>query len=368
MNPENIIRALVSVPKKGYYDAEDFLDLSYVTPRIIVAAGPSDNFVSNIFRSPVDRVVSHLNRYRSGDQAHWHIWNLRGEGSGYSVNDIPAEYWSYYPFPDQQPPSVTFLISITREISDFFQLSPRNVALIHCREGKGRSGTVCCALLMYEAKLKGIYMSVDEAIAMFTRRRMRKYFGPGVLIYSQVRYLSYWKTYLLLSDNMIKNYQEFDSHGSVPFDISRSVITKITVIRPTLLLVLSKFKILTYTEKGNGLEEELLRTQSLGLPHISANTSFLDVPMNIPITAHMKDIKISFERQFCIAYAWFNLFFETLGDSKRPLPHQGASYITAKRLVLPWELFDGTRGFKVNSNFKLFDRIEILWVYHFPKS
>ncbi|KAM9920942.1 hypothetical protein OXX59_006848 [Metschnikowia pulcherrima] len=367
MNPNNLIRAIVSAPKKSFHDTENWLDLSYVTPRMIVAAGPSDNFISNIFRSPVDTVVSHLNRYKSGNQTHWHIWNLRGEGSGYTTDDVAEGNWSYFPFPDHSPPSISLLIKITQDINDFFNLSPRNVALIHCREGKGRSGSVCCAYLMYEAKLRGIYISVDEAIAMFTRRRMRKFFGPGVSIMSQIKYLNYWKSYLSFSEKMMNNYLFFDSRINVPFDAGRSAITKITVVRPTSLLILSKFKLFTYIEKRNGLETELLRTQSLGFPNISASSSFLDVPVNIPITAQMKDIKLSFERQFCLAYTWFNLYFETLGESKRPLPQHGSSHLTARRLVLPWESFDGIRGTKINSSIKLFDKIEVSWVYHWPR-
>ncbi|GEQ72158.1 hypothetical protein JCM33374_g5844 [Metschnikowia sp. JCM 33374] len=367
MYPNNLIRALVSVPKKGYCDSENWLDLSYVTPRVIVAAGPSDNFVSNIFRSPVDRVVSHLNRYKTGNQIHWHIWNLRGEGSGYTTADVAEDNWSFYPFPDHSPPSISLLIGITQEINNFFKLSPKNVALIHCREGKGRSGTVCCAYLMYEAKLKGVYISVDEAIAMFTRRRMRKFFGMGVSISSQVKYLNYWKTYLSFSEKMVKNFMDFHARDSVPFDLCRSVITKITVVRPTSLLILSKFKLSTYVENKNGLEVEQLHTQSLRFPNISANSSYLDVEINIPITSQMKDIKISFERQFCLAYTWFNLYFETLGEMNRPLPQQGGTCVSAKRLVLPWEQFDGIRGTRINTAIKLFDKIEVSWIYHYPK-
>lgn len=356
------MRAVVSAPKQAYHDSQNWLDLSYITPRLIVAAGPTDNFLNGIFRSPIDKVVAHLNQcYKTGDQTHWHIWNLRGEGPGYSR--VEDDNWSYHPFPDHLPPSITLLNDIVKAIDSFLRASPNNVALIHCKEGKGRSGTVCCAYLMYEAKQRGVYMTVDEAIAAFTRRRMRKHFGNGVSILSQVRYLHYWKRYLQFSPEMRANCSLYHVFKCAPFNVENSRLAKITIVKPTPMAALSKLNLCTYVERDQGLEVTPLFTETLLLAKMKGGSTCLDLQVNIPIASHVKDVRVSFERQLVLSYAWFNLYFESLSGF-RPLPTDGPDTVS-RTLTLTWEQFDGYKGTKCNRAIRLFDRVDVEWVYQY---
>lgn len=60
------------------------------------------------------------------------------------------------------------------------------VVVVHCKAGKGRSGTSVVSYLMSEEG-----WSKDEALQRFTERRMRPGFGAGVSIPSQLRYVDY---------------------------------------------------------------------------------------------------------------------------------------------------------------------------------
>jgi hypothetical protein len=60
------------------------------------------------------------------------------------------------------------------------------VVVVHCKAGKGRSGTISCSYLISECGWKP-----EDALARFTERRMRPRFGEGVSIPSQVRWISY---------------------------------------------------------------------------------------------------------------------------------------------------------------------------------
>ncbi len=60
------------------------------------------------------------------------------------------------------------------------------VIVVHCKAGKGRSGTMACSYLISECGWKP-----KDALARFTERRMRPQFGAGVSIPSQLRWISY---------------------------------------------------------------------------------------------------------------------------------------------------------------------------------
>ena len=66
----------------------------------------------------------------------------------------------------------------------------KRTVVVHCKAGKGRSGTVACSYLISQEGWK-----VDDALQRFTERRMRSGFGKGVTIPSQLRwigYVDYW--------------------------------------------------------------------------------------------------------------------------------------------------------------------------------
>lgn len=60
------------------------------------------------------------------------------------------------------------------------------VVVVHCKAGKGRSGSMTCSYLISECGWKA-----EDALARFTERRMRPTFGAGVSIPSQLRWISY---------------------------------------------------------------------------------------------------------------------------------------------------------------------------------
>lgn len=60
------------------------------------------------------------------------------------------------------------------------------MAVVHCKAGKGRSGTIAAAYLVSQEG-----WTREDALRRFTERRMRVGFGSGVSIPSQLRYVGY---------------------------------------------------------------------------------------------------------------------------------------------------------------------------------
>lgn len=360
MNPQSLIRAVVSTPKQIFQDKDGWLDLSYITPRLIVAAGPTDNLVSSLFRSPLHRLVAHLDlNYSEGEIKYWHVWNLRGEEKGYQVDEDDLEHWSFRPFPDHQPPSMLLLQKVAEEISTFLASNPRHVALIHCKEGKGRSGTICSAFLMFEAKRRGSVMLATDAVRFFTRNRMRRFFGSGVSTMCQIRYLKYWETLLCQHRSFSANFELFHSVANIPFDTKTSKITKLRIVRPNPFLALHRIRIFTYIGDNEGVSIAELAERRMTVSNVVNLSGISDIEVDLSITHSLKEIKLLFEGPMSLAYTWFNLFFETFQERTELLADLGTTNFKAS---LHWAEFDGFVGIQGGTLGKLFDHVEVHWV------
>ncbi|TRX98868.1 hypothetical protein FHL15_000210 [Xylaria flabelliformis] len=204
----SLLRQIVAGPRARHPEAG--LDLCYVTDNIIATSGPSQTYPQRAYRNPLDRLVKFLDSQHGKD---WAIWEFRAEGTGYP-DELVYNRIRHYPWPDHHPPPfrlVPMIIASMRNwlsgndlddnVSDVAKHKSKlatqvldalknkkndRVVVVHCKAGKGRSGTMACSYLIAECG-----WTPQEAIARFTERRMRPNFGPGVSIPSQLRWLTY---------------------------------------------------------------------------------------------------------------------------------------------------------------------------------
>lgn len=173
------------------------------------SSGPSQTYPQRAYRNPLDRLVAFLDAKHGDD---WAIWEFRAEGTGYPDEAVYGRI-RHYPWPDHHPPPFRLVPMIVASMRNWLngegddpieghgatarqghsnkQVQSKDgknkrVVVVHCKAGKGRSGTMACSYLISQCG-----WTPEDALAKFTEKRMRPQFGAGVSIPSQLRTISY---------------------------------------------------------------------------------------------------------------------------------------------------------------------------------
>ena len=182
-NNANIVKALVSKKKNRFcYDGFD-LDLTYITERIIAMGMPSSH-LEGLYRNPMEEVQRFLNTRHT---AHYKVYNLCEERS-YPKNSFYQQ--EIFPFKDHEAPPLNLMKSFCEDAKKFLDEDKKNIIAVHCKAGKGRTGTMICCLLLY----MNTFNTAAECLQYYGMMRAEN--GKGVTIPSQIRYVNYFEQIL----------------------------------------------------------------------------------------------------------------------------------------------------------------------------
>uniref|UniRef100_A0A0G4HWG7 Uncharacterized protein n=1 Tax=Chromera velia CCMP2878 TaxID=1169474 RepID=A0A0G4HWG7_9ALVE len=187
------VRGLVSKKKRRLIFQDYNLDLAYVTSRVIAMGFPSAGMQA-LFRNPRSEVKRYLDTYHKD---HYKLYNLCAEASmKYPASDFYGRV-AEFGFFDHCPPPLRLLLEICRDLMEWLQADPQNVAVIHCKAGKGRTGVAVCALLL----AVGATSCPAEAFSVYGTARaldgkVGGWMARGVTIPSQFRFIRHF-SYLI---------------------------------------------------------------------------------------------------------------------------------------------------------------------------
>lgn len=185
----SIGKRLVSRNKRRFNLGAFDLDLTYITEQIIAMSLPSMN-VEGLYRNPIDKVAEFLDLRHPDNYV---VVNLCSE------RDYPGHYFHdrvvRVPFDDHGPPGLGQLVDFTRAVSHWVRADSSRVVAIHCKGGKGRTGTMVASLLLE----LGEAHTTAEALEWYAERRTEgEQANQGVSGASQRRYVGYFQLYQMM--------------------------------------------------------------------------------------------------------------------------------------------------------------------------
>jgi hypothetical protein len=416
----SLLRQIIAGPRAKH--PESNLDLCYVTPFVIATSGPSGTYPQRAYRNPLDQLVKFLDE-KHGDG--WCIWEFRAEGTGYPDSEVYGRV-RHYPWPDHHPPPFGLVPLVMAGMRKWLKegetpevegtgkggtKKPR-VVVVHCKAGKGRSGTMACSYLMSECGWK-----MEEALARFTERRMRPGFGQGVSIPSQLRYVGYvdrWtkggKIYVDrpieimeihvwgLRDGVKVGVEGYVEEGKKIKTFHVFSKEERVVIEPgapggggfaDMVSDMAGFNDVQTTEESSATKKantgnvpkaySKIPIARVAKPAESSSSSTSDemgaetggkavvFRPSEPVIIPTSDINIDFERRnragyglamvTSVAHVWFNAFFEGNG------PENGGKANESGMFEIQWEAMDGIKG-SLRKGTRALDKVAVVWRVH----
>ena len=367
---------------------------TYWISSVIVTSGPSSTYPKRAYRNPTDALVKFLDSKHGAD---WAIWEFRAEGTGYPDAEVYGRI-RHYPWPDHHPPPFALIPNMMASMRDWLKGpggAKERVIVVHCKAGKGRSGTAACSYLISEEGWK-----MDDALLRFTERRMRSGFGAGVSIPSQLRYVGYverWSKQKKLYIERQIEVVEIHVWGLRPgvkvgingyVDEGRTIKTFHTFSKNERFVTDSQIHtngtLVNFAassgEKETRTPDELPRASTVaplnGISHASVSLSSVVehadsevgggaviLRPKSSVILPSSDIDIEFERRnkaygwtmvTSVAHTWFNAFFEGGG------PENGGNPLSDGVFEIEWEDMDGIKG-TPRKGIRALDRIAVIW-------
>jgi len=264
------------------------------------------------------------------------------------------------------------------------------VVVVHCKAGKGRSGTVACSYLISEEG-----WTVKDALARFTARRMRSGFGAGVSIPSQLRWVGYverWAKHQKLyverqieilelhvwglrdgvkvavegyieEGRTIRTFHIFNRNERHLMDSTSPSEPSLPDSHPTPIEKDPPNSASTPHLPGvkHTHTQPIIRSNSSD--HLSGAPAVLFRP-SAPLILPTSDINIDFERRnkatygwtmvTAVAHVWFNAFFESQG------PENHGDAVSDGVFEIEWDAMDGIKG-SARKGTRALDRLAVVW-------
>lgn len=307
----NIFKRLVSKKKRRLQTEFYDLDMCYITKRVIGMGFPSTG-CETFYRNSLIDTIGFLQRYHQD----YKIYNLCIEKKRiYPKDFFPGKKVALFPFNDHAPCPIKLILDFCIDLCLYLTVSPKGVAGIHCKAGKGRTGVMIVCYLIFS----GLCKNAEEALIHYASQRTLN--NKGVTIASQKRYIYYFESFL--SANFEKPYlkcipkiikyeisRDF-KNMIINFNIDSSYFSSINFFRLKSCLI-GPFENQMYLNFNfSALTKQKLKfNDSYIHKSLREDGWYYEIKLNSEEDINC-DLKLSVKGKNITFYSWFNLWYTT---------------------------------------------------------
>ena len=192
---QRTLKSLVSKKLRRYTSFGFDLNLTYIMPNVIAMGFPAEGREAT-YRNQMTDIQRFLNTRHPNN---YRVYNLCSERTypamRFKHHDAPEGSVCCYPFEDHNPPTLHLMKQCCEDMLQWLQNDDADrddarVCVVHCKAGKGRTGTIIAAYLLLAGELD----TATEALEYFAHCRTLN--AKGVTIPSQIRYVHYFERWL----------------------------------------------------------------------------------------------------------------------------------------------------------------------------
>ena len=180
------VRQRISENKRRFQVDGYDLDLTYILTNVIAMSFPSKG-TKALYRNKIDNVAKFFeDKYSDHENIDYMIYNLCSEME-YDHRKFHGNVRRYR-IDDHNVPSLEQMFQLTDDVREWLNGGNKDrerVVALHCKGGKGRTGTMICAILID----MGLFRDAAESLQYFGQRRTDLNVSnqfQGVETYSQV--------------------------------------------------------------------------------------------------------------------------------------------------------------------------------------
>jgi len=186
------VRQRISENKRRFQVDGYDLDLTYILTNVIAMSFPSKG-TKALYRNRIDNVAKFFeDKYSDESNIDYMIYNLCSEMK-YDHRKFHGNV-RRFEIDDHNVPTLDQMFELVDDVRDWLSGGDgrTRVVALHCKGGKGRTGTMICAILID----KGLFKEAGDTLQYFGQRRTDLNVSEqfqGVETYSQIRYVHYFQ-------------------------------------------------------------------------------------------------------------------------------------------------------------------------------